>query len=127
MRLHKLPPSRPIAGLLLSLCLVTGAVAGARPAPSHPGDVGNVPPPPLPASCWTITGPFNDGKETFFEASNKCDTPRHCQVWVNGHEPPSMVHLEAGASGRIDVGGTEPGDKFSQDCVPIGVYGEHSD
>ena len=125
MRLRNLPSIRPNSAFLLSLCLVTGAVAAASPGPSKPGNAPAAP--PAPASCWAITGPFNDGRETFFDASNQCDSPRHCKVWVNGHEPPFLVHLEPGSSGRIDVGGTVPGDKFSQDCTPVGVYGQHGD
>jgi hypothetical protein len=119
---RQLPSFRPISASVLFACLVTAAVAAASPASSEPGTASSVPPPP--PVCWTITGPFTDGRETYFEASNQCEEPRHCQVWVNGHEPPSMVHLESGSTGRIDVGGTEPGDKFSQDCTPIGIVGD---
>jgi hypothetical protein len=111
--------------ILSCLCLATASVAAASPASPDPAKPAAAP--PAPASCWTITGPFADGKESYFEAKNGCDAPRHCQVWVNGQEPSHMIHLEAGTSGRIDVGAAEPGDKYSQDCTPIGIYGEHGD
>src|SRR3954464_10896520 len=108
--------------------LALGAAASAyKPGPTQGGNVAKAPGAPLPAACWTITGPLSDGKETYFKASNNCETPRHCKVWVNGTEPPAMVHLEPGTSARIDIGVSEKGDKFSTDCSPVGVYGEHND
>jgi hypothetical protein len=120
MRLPKRPLFRSTCVVLLPACLLTAAVAAASPALSTPGEGTKAPPPP-PASCWAITGPFNDGRETFFEASNKCDSARHCQVWVRGHEPPYMIHLEPGSSGRIDVGETGPDDYYSRHCQAVGI------
>jgi hypothetical protein len=123
MRLPELSSFRPNRAFLLSLCLATGSVAAAGPASPGTADAPATSP-PAPASCWTITGPFADGREAFFDAKNDCDTPRHCQVWVNGHQPSYMIHLEPGTSGRIDVGIAEPGDTYSQECTPIGLHAE---
>jgi hypothetical protein len=125
MRLPELPSLHPKPAFLLCVCLATASAAVAGPA--SPDQAGAAAAPPAPASCWTITGPFADGKESYFDASNQCDAPRHCQVWVNGQEPSFMVHLEPGTSGRIDVGAAQPGDTYSQDCTPVGIYGEHQD
>ena len=113
---HKLP----LLAAMLAGCLAASAAAGARDAAAPAA----TPPAPAPAQCWSITGPHYDGRETYFDASNKCDVPYHCRVWVNWEEPPHQVHLEPGTRGRIDVGGTEGRDKFSHDCVPVGLRGE---
>ena len=68
-------------------------------------------------ACSVVKGPFNDGKETYFEAANNCRESLHCRVWVNYTEPPMQIHLEPSTSGRIDVGRTLPEDKFSSECV----------
>ena len=72
-----------------------------------------------PHECWSVKGPFNDGKETYFNATSNCDLPHHCRVWVNHHEPPYQIHLEKGGKGRIDVGATESTDQYSSDCLPV--------
>ena len=114
------------AALGLSASLAVATAFAAPPAHASAGGAA-AKAPPAPAVCWSVTGPFRDRKETYFNATNHCDSARHCQVWVNGSEPPSMVHLEPGTSGRIDVGATESQDKFSSDCAPVGVYGDHND
>ena len=111
----QLPRSK--SSTLLTACLLTCSLAtGPAFAGSH---ATRIDPAPKIEECATVKGPMNDGKEVYFEAANHCSQPRHCRVWVNYTEPPQQVHLEAGASARIDVGKTEPGDKFSHDCVPV--------
>jgi hypothetical protein len=101
-------------------CTVVVVVAFAMPVAAR-GHAQAQPKPSVPptAECWTVTGPHGSGREVYFDASNNCPEPRHCRVWVNWHEPPSQVHLDIGMKGHIDVGATEPGDKFSYDCVPV--------
>ena len=72
-------------------------------------------------ACSVVKGPFNDGKETYFEAANNCREPLHCRVWVNYEEPPMQIHLEPGTRGRIDLGRTLPDDKYASDCIATAI------
>ena len=92
-----------------TLCLSASALAqNTTLDPANEEDV---------KACSMVKGPFNDGRETYFEAANNCREPLHCRVWVNHHEPPMQIHLEPGTRGRIDLGRTLPDDKFASDCI----------
>ena len=112
---------RPRVLLLgLGTCALAAAAfsAGARQTPEYePSNTVD------PKTCSTVTGPFKDASGTYFKAENRCNTSLHCRVWVNGHEPPTQIHLDTRTNGRIDLGPTDPGDKFSNDCIYPGVAG----
>jgi hypothetical protein len=102
---------------LVSGVLVAGAVfAQAIPLPTDPAHK-TYQVPPKPPACWSMFGPRGSGRETHFDAANNCEKPMHCRVWINLHEPPFQIHLEAGTSGRIEIGEPQAGDKYSFDCV----------
>jgi len=109
--MRKLPSpllvSLSLPALAASIAFAPTVVARSKPSP------------PPANQCWTVEGPHGSGSEVYFNAENNCAEPRHCRVWINWHEPPVQVHLDQGTKGRIDVGKTEPTDKFSYDCVPV--------
>ena len=109
---------RSQSSLVLFACLLCTALAADAVRAQAIGSNNHPLPPPVP-KCWSISGPITVKGYTHFDAANHCDTPRHCRAWVNGHEPPSQIHLDSGASGRIDVGPTEAVDKYSLDCVEV--------